>query len=34
MKVAQINSVYGFGSTGIIVRDIEQMLQKKGILPA
>ncbi len=30
MKVAQINSVYGFGSTGIIVRDIEQLLQKNG----
>lgn len=30
MKVAQINSLYGFGSTGIIVRDIEQLLQKNG----
>lgn len=30
MKVAQINSVYGFGSTGIIVRDIEHMLKQKG----
>lgn len=30
MKVAQINSVYGFGSTGIIVKDIEQMLKQNG----
>lgn len=30
MKVAQINSVYGFGSTGIIVKDIDKMLQSNG----
>ena len=30
MKVIQINAVYGFGSTGIIVRDIDQMLKQHG----
>ena len=30
MKVVQINAVYGFGSTGIIVRDIDQMLKQHG----
>lgn len=30
MKVIQINAVYGFGSTGIIVRDIDQMLKQNG----
>lgn len=31
MKVVQINAVYGHGSTGIIVRDIEQLCEQKGI---
>ena len=31
MKILQINAVYGFGSTGLIVRDIEQALQKAGM---
>lgn len=30
MKVAQVNSVYGFGSTGIIVKDLDQMLCQHG----
>lgn len=30
MKILQINAVYGFGSTGVIVRDIEQQLLKQG----
>lgn len=31
MKVLQINAVYGRGSTGTIVRDIEQLCEQKGI---
>lgn len=31
MKVLQINAVYGHGSTGIIVRDIEQLCESSGI---
>lgn len=31
MKVLQINAVYGHGSTGAIVRDIEQLCFKSGI---
>lgn len=31
MKVLQINAVYGQGSTGTIVRDIEQLCEKSGI---
>ena len=31
MKVLQINAVYGHGSTGTIVRDIEQLCSAKGI---
>ncbi len=30
MKILQINAVYGFGSTGVIVRDLEQLLYKQG----
>ena len=30
MKVLQINAVYGFGSTGIIVKDIETALENNG----
>ncbi len=30
MKVLQINAVYGFKSTGIIVKDIETLLNNKG----
>ena len=30
MKVLQINAVYGFGSTGIIVQDIENMIMEAG----
>lgn len=30
MKVLQINAVYGFGSTGIIVKDIQNTLIKNG----
>lgn len=30
MKVLQINAVYGFKSTGIIVKDIEELLQNNG----
>lgn len=30
MKVLQINAVYGFKSTGIIVKDIETLLQNNG----
>ena len=31
MKVAQINAVYGFSSTGTIVQDLDCMLQEEGI---
>lgn len=31
MKVLQINAVYGYGSTGVIVRDIHEMCLKTGI---
>lgn len=31
MKVLQINAVYGQGSTGTIVRDIEQLCEQSGI---
>lgn len=31
MKVLQINAVYGHGSTGTIVRDIEKLCEKSGI---
>lgn len=31
MKILQINAVYGHGSTGVIVRDIEQMCESSGI---
>lgn len=31
MRVLQINAVYGQGSTGIIVRDIEQLCESNGI---
>ena len=31
MKVLQINAVYGQGSTGTIVRDIEQLCEQNGI---
>ena len=31
MKVLQINAVYGHGSTGVIVRDIEQMCERDDI---
>ena len=31
MKVLQINAVYGIGSTGTIVRDIQQCCSKNGI---
>jgi len=30
MRVLQINAVYGFKSTGIIVKDIEELLQNNG----
>lgn len=30
MKVLQINAVYGFKSTGVIVKDIEELLQNNG----
>lgn len=30
MKVLQINAVYGFKSTGVIVKDIENLLQNNG----
>ena len=30
MKVLQINAVYGFGSTGLIVKDIEECLIENG----
>lgn len=30
MKILQINAVYGFGSTGIITKDIDNLLQKEG----
>ena len=31
MKVLQINAVYGQGSTGTIVRDIENLCEQSGI---
>ena len=31
MKIVQINAVYGFGSTGVIVKDILSACQKEGI---
>lgn len=31
MKILQINAVYGHGSTGIIVRDLEQICEDRGI---
>lgn len=31
MKIVQINAVYGFGSTGIIVKDIQSACEKEGI---
>lgn len=31
MKVLQINAVYGHGSTGVIIRDIEQLCESSGI---
>lgn len=31
MRVVQINAVYGHGSTGTIVRDIEQMCEREGV---
>ena len=31
MKILQINAVYGHGSTGIIVRDLEYLCEKEGI---
>lgn len=31
MKVVQINATYGIGSTGFIVKDIDELLTKKGI---
>ena len=30
MKIVQINAVYGFGSTGIIVKDIQSACEKEG----
>ena len=30
MKVMQINAVYDYGSTGVIVKDIDEVLQKYG----
>jgi len=30
LKILQINAVYGFSSTGIITKDIENLLQKEG----
>lgn len=30
MKVLQINATYGYGSTGLIIRDIGEMLQRSG----
>ena len=33
MKVLQINAVYGFRSTGVIVKDIEELLEKSGHTP-
>lgn len=31
MKIVQINAVYGYGSTGIIVKDIQSACEKEGI---
>ena len=31
MKVLQINAVYGTGSTGVILRDIHNLADSKGI---
>lgn len=31
MKILQINAVYGFGSTGLVVRDIEQEALRNGM---
>ena len=31
MKIIQINAVYGFGSTGIIVRDLQDICYHNGI---
>ena len=31
MKVLEINAVYGFGSTGTIVQDIQNYCEKEGI---
>ena len=31
MKIVQINACYGYGSTGIIVRDLQDICQKNGI---
>ena len=31
MKIIQINEVYGFGSTGIIVRDLQDICYHNGI---
>ena len=31
MKIVQINAVYGFGSTGIIVRDLQDICSRNGI---
>lgn len=31
MKIVQINAVYGYGSTGVIVKDIQSACRKEGI---
>lgn len=31
MKIVQINAVYGYGSTGVIVKDIQSACQKEGM---
>lgn len=33
MKIAQINAVYGYGSTGVIVEDIEKTIKADGSKP-
>lgn len=30
MKIVQINAVYGYGSTGVIVKDLQRMCQQEG----
>ena len=31
MRISQINAVYGYGSTGIIVRDLQSLCRQAGL---